>query len=469
VLSHGINTSIPDVNGNLPQLFTPKNIDSYIRAKKLLDETFYNCDFDGAVSSLLNEGFALEEAFDDDEGTILHWMVLHAPLHFIRKILYLYPQTNIHVGNARGTTPLMLAASTGRQLVVNLLINKGAKEEQTDFAGLTAKEHAILFSRAIDFSAELTFKYQTIYINLISRAISQVFGKTRLQQPELVVQLFDLYIAFIRQQDWHYEGVIDKSSDYNRLSRNSYFLDCEMGKSYKVNCFDIANGFVHLVKAFGIKEAKLHVYDNIKSKPFTPKDPKITGDFECFDKTAHANILKQQNFYSFGKHCVVVAFGRVYDPTFCCRYTDVNDVVHVEEVVPVAPEPKRQILNKYADEANYLRQFRTYLGNTIFPLSEWDIHLRKGKLIVSAKTTPQRVELLFESNLITFAEVEFISEDILAKIREAWKNTLPKTMNSLYDVFILKQKERQVCSPIAQVAFENNRNSLSRSLSLIIT
>ncbi|MBI2791399.1 MAG: ankyrin repeat domain-containing protein [Gammaproteobacteria bacterium] len=478
LLTHGINPIIPDYKGNLLLLcssledlfsFIPKSIDDYIRANRLLDDTFYNCDFDGTISSLLNEGFTLEEPFDDNENTLLHWLVLNAPFHFIRKILYFYPQTNINVSNRRGSTPLMLAASTGRQLVVDLLISKGASLQQADFEALTAKEYAALFPKPIDFLPAKLFRYQTIYLNLISKVISQVIGKPRLEQHVLVAKLFDLYIAYIRQQGWHYEGVVDKSSDYNRLSRNSYFLDCEMGKNYNVNCFDIANGFMHFIKTFGIKGARLHVYDNIKSKPFTPKDPKIKGDFECFDKIAHAKILEQNNFYSFAKHCVIIVLGRVYDPTFCCSYTDVNDVVHTEEIVPVAPvaqETKREPVNRNSKEVSYLRQFKSYLGNTIFPLSEWDILQRKGKIIVSAKTTPQRLELLFENNLITFTEVEFISDDTLSKINEAWKNTLPKAINSLYDVFILKQKEGKACSPISQVALENNRYSLNRSLIL---
>jgi dihydroneopterin aldolase len=420
----------------------------YEYANLLLCDTFYSCAIEEAIITLTSLGYGLDEAIDDVQNTILHWLVLNAPIHLIRKLSYKSQSMNVNVVNLDGETPLMLAAKNGRQQLVNLLITLGASLTECDILGFTAIDYAALFSKPIHFRGFEPTIFQTNYENLLLIALEQLKAVETISYQTLVEKLFELYIAYMRHQGWQYEGVVNKKSDYDRIESTSYILDCRSNMRYKVNCFDIANGFVYLLKAFGINELKLHVYENnIRSKPFTPKDPKIHGEFVCFDNEAQAKILSQGNYYSFLRHCVVVVMGRVYDPTFCCHYDNLNDVVHVDEIAPKVTftYPKRQ----RKAIPTFLKEFSTKLSQSIFSPKEWDIKLRKEKISVISKRQPANLEMLFANNLVTFTSQNRIAGKMMSQVLELWKKSLPNNLNFQFDVFSIRKSTE--ISPVENI------------------
>ncbi len=424
--------------------FPPKTIQKYLYANRMLASSLNNFKIEAAVLSLLQAGFMLDEPILEDEGSLLHWLVIYAPFRVVQRAIQTKRYTSLDPQDKLEQTPLMLAARDGRQKVVSLLFRNGASTTMRDAFGFTPIEHAFTYPHPIQFSA-VSAPIQTIGDFMMNWMKPRTKGIELLTDKQKCVKLFHLYTTFIREQKWTYKGVPDETVKVvDRVLQHSYIFDCAADMQSTVNCFDLAGGFGYLLKTYGLKDISLHIYENnIYSKPFTPKNHRIKGDFVCFDPKAHQAMVADGNHYRFGQHCVVKCMGAYYDPTFCCYYTKADDVNLFVETPPPSPawtltelqENHEPLVNEKS--LSFQNQFMEALER-IFLKSQWDIFQRKGKFIIKSKNNQSHLTLYLENDLLTFGDKQGITENTLVKVGVAWKESLPKPIQSLYSVLSLK-------------------------------
>ncbi len=429
----------------------PKSIQKYLSANKMLASSLNIFRIEEAVSTLLQMGFMLDEPILENDGSLLHWLVLNAPYGVVERAVQTQRYSTLDPQDRFGETPFMWAARDGRQKVVSLFYSKGASTTIIDDLGLTANEHALTYPHPVQFIPQ-SAPTQTIAQHMMQWIKPRLKGFELLTNQQKCEQLFNLYTTYIKEQKWPYKGVPDDLGRViDRVLPYSYIFDCTVGTVPSVNCFDLARGFGYLLKTLGFKDISLHIYENnIYSKPFTPKNPRIKGDYVCFDPVAHQAMVSDGNNYKFLQHCVVKCLGVYYDPTFCCYYTKADDINLLVATPPPSPlpmlEPQEKSVPPLRDKSFSFHSNFVRALEKIFLTAQWDIVQRKGKLIIKSKNNQSQLTLFIENDLLTFGDKKGISEHTLVKVGVAWKQSLPKPLQSFYSVLTPKGSNWKVAS-----------------------
>ena len=213
----------------------------------------------------------------------------------------------------------------------------------------------------------------------------------------------------------------------------------------------------------------------MKSKSFLSKDQKIKGEFCCFDKEVQEKSFPE-GYFSYDNHCVTTCQGMYFDPTFCCYYSNVDDIVDSygkDEKDTSNPkinegnnEKAKNAIRIYANlgftsQLNSLQlqstpsfcQQKTFqrlfpckflaVLQSLFPDTEWYTLNRIGKITFTSKNANQYFGIESENN-----EVGFITENMpletISDVLIAWGKSLPS-----FDAILI---------------IEANKNELGRSI-----
>jgi ankyrin repeat protein len=420
------------------------NIGTIFKADDLLQNSISNQSTEHVLDSLIHSGLSLDTPIDVFDNTILHWLINSVPIHQLKAILGRYQNFNINSQNILGETPLMQAAGSGRQLAVSLLLAHGADMSLLDSQGLTAEDFALNANAPIEFTTKALSDEQTVYEFLIAYFAKEKSNIESLPENQRAEYLFHHFNKFVRHCQWRYDGT---TKDYEQ----QFLLDCNMSKPYVVNCFDLANAFASLLKAYGVKDVSTHVYHNMRSKPFAVKSPNIKGGYVCFDEEVQAKAFKK-GYFEFDNHCVVKCMGRYFDPTFCCSYDNENDIVESYDAPKVGPD--QQYINIYVDfpidlqpskspkEAAKLKtlQQERILNlkllsalHQLFPQDSWHHIRRSNKIMVNEIKGEGCLEIILNDNSIDFTS-SFIDPKLIINIVGLWREGMPALLQASYKI-----------------------------------
>lgn len=449
LLSSGANIDIKDFNGISPKtlikqdkslmkmLEKNKTLDEYVDANSFLHKSLIKHNTVDAIQVLLENGFSLDEPIDQNDNSILHWLVEQAPFYILNEVLEKCNITNIDPQNSFGETPLMLAARNGRQLALSLLLTYGADSSITDDLGINAQDHALNANASVKFTSKLskTSQEQTVYEHMLSYFDKYKNNIENLEGQKKVEFLFNTFNQYIEKLNWQYDGI---ATDYEQ----KILLDCNPNKKYIINCFDLSNAFLCILKAHGIIDAKTFIYEDIKSIPFSEKTDKIHGDFICFDKEVQSKSF-EQGYFDFARHCVVKCEGKFYDPTFRCFYDNEQDIIDIsnkdlekdedQDYIDIYVNVGEKTPQSYFGINGFLKNKNTLLNtnfskniNTIFNPNQWE-YLNRGRKIQvqnSKIDATFQIELDKDLDLITITSKN-IEMPELAKYIVAWKKSIP--------------------------------------------
>jgi len=401
------------------------------------------------IISLLKQGYTLEEPIDHLDNTFLHWLAMYAPFHMIEEVLEKSKITNIDTQNSIGETPLLIAARLGRQKAVSFLLANGANPTIQDISQRSAVEWAQRANDPIELTTKALTTEQTLYERLVSMFEEDVAVLGAMSEIEKVEYLFQKFITFIRSNHWLYDGT-------QRNYSQPFLLDCDAHRQYVVNCFDLAQTFATLLQALEISDVSTFVYKDMKSKSFLSKDQKIKGEFCCFDKEVQEKSFPE-GYFNYDNHCVTTCQGMYFDPTFCCYYSHVDDIVDSyskDEKNLSNPTKEKdnhqkmkdairiyanigltsQLKNLHLQNTPAFGQQKTFQGlfsckflaflQSLFPETKWYTLNRVDKITFTSKNGNNYFSIELENN-----EVSFITENIpletISDILVAWGKSLP--------------------------------------------
>ena len=129
------------------------------------------------------------------------------------------------------------------------------------------------------------------------------------EEPNLDL-LFDIISDFIKEKRWVYEGMVQLEDVWSMPEE----------RAITVNCFHLADLFVHMAIKIGISPDKCH---RIELSNFVNK--KNSNHVQGSYRSIFASLLpNEDDFYEFDVHCIAMIDGFCFDLTLQAKYPLIN-------------------------------------------------------------------------------------------------------------------------------------------------
>lgn len=357
-----------------------KSISAYFAFNEVCEHFSMHLDYKQLLADIHHLGFGLDEGTDELNNTPLHNLVKFLPYPAIEYILANYNDCQLDCLNAMGVSIRDMADQDDRRCVVQLLTQYLTPNSTVSYQ----------------------LPYSTVYQDL--QALFKNNHSPLDEDNEIVIKHFLTYVNYFRRNRYRYHGTV----------RDGHVLDGVSGQSYVVNCYDLTIGFGFLLRENGFTNIKVYRYSNIESRRFSNKGP-LVGDYVCFDPVAHRNKFLHQDFYSFDVHYVLQVGQRFFDPTFCCHYDNVDDILSMPSTANEIKERSIIITIDYPSASNQNKV--SFLGLKVsagfhshFPPQYWTyeykrdgIYIRRGSTELSIERNDERIS--FTANEISAQEL----------------------------------------------------------------
>lgn len=184
--------------------------------------------------------------------------------------------------------------------------------------------------------------------------------KAKSNEPDIDI-LFDVISVYIKEMNWIYDGSACQQKIHGLQEQ----------RKLKVNCFMLADLFVHMSKQIGTcpDECFQVIIPNFVS---TINNPRLQGDYKPFTSTFSAN---SDGLYEFDVHCIAMINSSCFDLVLQAKYPLVNDGADIYSSLSLA------MSNDNLDDFKFLLPYLLNITEKC-PITGWTLlheALSKGK------------------------------------------------------------------------------------------